>query len=114
MPHKKHLDKKTPDQGIPDEPTEAKPVRTDFKSGFVAIVGRPNAGSPPLRNRLVGQKIAMVTPKPQTTRNRIQGIVSKPEGQIIFIDTPGLHEAHSIINRQMMREGAAVRAGIGG
>ena len=64
-----------------------------FRSGFVAIVGRPNAGKSTLVNCLVGQKIAIVTSKPQTTRNRIQGIVTKPQGQIVLIDTPGLHEA---------------------
>jgi GTPase len=83
-----------------------------FHSGFVAIIGRPNAGKSTLINRLVGQKIAIVTSKPQTTRNRIQGIVTKPEGQIVFIDTPGLHEADSALGRQMMREVAAALEGI--
>src|SRR5258707_10870673 len=83
-----------------------------FRSGFVAIVGRPNAGKSTLLNRLVGQKVAIVTSKPQTTRNRIQGIVTRPEGQIVFIDTPGLHEAKSALNKQMMREVAAAVEGI--
>jgi GTPase len=83
-----------------------------FRSGFVAIVGRPNAGKSTLVNRLVGQKIAIVTSKPQTTRNRIQGIVTKPEGQVVFIDTPGLHEADSALGRQMMQEVAAALEGI--
>jgi GTP-binding protein Era len=87
-------------------------VRAGFKSGFVAIVGRPNAGKSTLVNRLVGQKIAIVTSKPQTTRNRIQGIVTRPEGQIIFIDTPGLHDADSALGRQMMHEVAAAVEGI--
>lgn len=82
------------------------------RAGFVAIIGRPNAGKSTLLNRFVGQKMAIVTSKPQTTRNRIQGIVTKPEGQIVFIDTPGLHEANSILNRQMMREVAAALEGI--
>ena len=86
--------------------------KSGFKSGFVAIVGRPNAGKSTLVNKLVGQKIAIVTSKPQTTRNRIQGIVSKPEGQIVFIDTPGLHEADSALGRQMMHEVAAAVEGI--
>lgn len=83
-----------------------------FRAGFVAIVGRPNAGKSTLVNRLVGQKIAIVTAKPQTTRNRIQGIVTRPEGQMIFIDTPGLHEAGSALGRQMMQEVAAALEGI--
>jgi GTP-binding protein Era len=86
--------------------------KKDFRSGFVAIVGRPNAGKSTLVNRLVGQKIAIVTSKPQTTRNRIQGIVTKPQGQIVFIDTPGLHEADSALGRQMMQEVAAALEGI--
>lgn len=83
-----------------------------FRSGFVAIVGRPNAGKSTLLNRLVGQKIAIVTSKPQTTRNRIQGIVTRPEGQIVFIDTPGLHTPESALGRQMMKEVAAALEGI--
>jgi len=82
------------------------------KSGFVAILGRPNAGKSTLLNRLVGQKVAIVTSKPQTTRNRIQGIVTRPEGQIVFVDTPGLHEADSALGRQMMHEVAAAVEGI--
>ena len=78
----------------------------------MAIVGRPNAGKSTLLNRLVGQKIAIVTSKPQTTRNRIQGIVTSPEGQIVFIDTPGLHSPESALGRQMMREVAAALEGI--
>jgi GTP-binding protein Era len=82
------------------------------RAGFVAILGRPNAGKSTLLNRLVGQKIAIVTAKPQTTRNRIQGIVTRPEGQIVFIDTPGLHEAETALGRQMMQEVAAALEGI--
>jgi GTPase len=86
--------------------------RSAHRAGFVAIVGRPNAGKSTLLNRLVGQKVAIVTAKPQTTRNRIQGIVTRPEGQIVFIDTPGLHDAESALGRQMMHEVAAALEGI--
>jgi GTPase len=86
--------------------------KSNFRAGFVAIVGRPNAGKSTLLNRLVGQKIAIVTSKPQTTRNRIQGIVTQKRGQIIFIDTPGLHDADSALGRQMMHEIAAAIEGI--
>jgi GTP-binding protein Era len=82
------------------------------RAGFVAIIGRPNAGKSTLLNHLVGQKVAIVTSKPQTTRNRIQGIVTRPQGQIVFIDTPGLHDAASVLNRQMMREVSAALEGI--
>jgi GTPase len=82
------------------------------RAGFVAILGRPNAGKSTLLNRLVGQKIAIVTAKPQTTRNRIKGILTRPEGQIVLIDTPGLHEGKSALGRQMMREVAAALEGI--
>jgi GTP-binding protein Era len=93
------------------EKTEKKHTEA-FRSGFVAIVGRPNAGKSTLLNRLVGQKVAIVTSKPQTTRNRIQGIVTRSEGQIVFIDTPGLHSADSALGRQMMHEVAAALEGI--
>jgi GTP-binding protein Era len=87
-------------------------LKKGFRAGFVAIIGRPNAGKSTLVNRLVGQKVAIVTSKPQTTRNRIQGIVTRPEGQIVFIDTPGLHEGSTALNRQMMREVSAAMEGI--
>jgi GTP-binding protein Era len=72
------------------------------KAGVVAIVGRPNAGKSTLLNRLVGEKIAIVSDKPQTTRNRITGVLTRPEGQIVFVDTPGIHKPGYRLNRQMM------------
>ena len=84
----------------------------EFKSGFVAVVGRPNAGKSTLVNRLVGQKVAIVTSKPQTTRNRIQGIVNRPDAQIVLIDTPGLHRPDSALGRQMMGEVNAALDGV--
>ena len=74
-----------------------------FKSGMVAIVGAPNAGKSTLMNHLLGQKISIVTPKAQTTRNRIAGIVTKDDFQIVFLDTPGLHSSESILNVEMVR-----------
>ncbi|HLZ11653.1 MAG TPA: GTPase Era [Candidatus Acidoferrum sp.] len=92
--------------------THAAQPKAAHRAGFVAIVGRPNAGKSTLLNRLVGQKVAIVTSKPQTTRNRIQGIVTRPEGQIVFIDTPGIHEAKTVLNKQMLREINAAVEGI--
>jgi GTP-binding protein Era len=91
---------------------ENKASRGTHRAGFVAIVGRPNAGKSTLVNRMVGQKVAIVTSKPQTTRNRIQGIVTREDAQVVLIDTPGLHQARSVLNRQMMREVAAALEGI--
>lgn len=75
---------------------------TDFRSGYVALVGRPNAGKSTLLNRLVGEKIAAVSSKPQTTRHRIQGVITRPEGQIVLVDTPGVHKPGYLLNRRMM------------
>jgi len=72
------------------------------KSGFVALVGRPNAGKSTLLNRLVGQKIAIVSDKPQTTRNRITGVRNYPEGQVVFVDTPGVHRPMHRLNVRMV------------
>ena len=73
-----------------------------YHSGYVALVGRPNAGKSTLLNALVGQKIAAVSDKPQTTRFRIQGVITKPEGQIVLVDTPGVHKPGYEMNRRMM------------
>lgn len=73
-----------------------------YRSGFVALIGRPNAGKSTLINRLVGEKIAAVSNKPQTTRHRIKGIVSMDDGQIVFVDTPGVHKPGYLLNRRMM------------
>lgn len=73
-----------------------------YRSGYVALVGRPNAGKSTLLNRLVGQKIAAVSNKPQTTRFRIQGVITNPNGQIVLVDTPGIHRPGYEMNRRMM------------
>lgn len=71
-------------------------------SGFAALIGRPNVGKSTLLNRLVGEKLAIVSPKPQTTRNRILGVITRPEGQLAVLDTPGIHQAKGELNRYMV------------
>src|ERR1700729_1517305 len=73
-----------------------------FRSGFVSLIGRPNAGKSTLLNALVGQKVAIVADKPQTTRTSIQGVATLPDAQIVFIDTPGIHRADSQLNKRLM------------
>ena len=74
-----------------------------FRSGFVSVLGRPNAGKSTLVNALVGTKVAIVADKPQTTRISIQGVLHRPDAQVIFIDTPGIHRADSLLNKRMMQ-----------
>jgi len=74
-----------------------------IKSGFVSIIGRPNSGKSTLLNRLVGEKVSIVTDKPQTTRHVVRGIVTRPEGQITFLDTPGIHKPVHRMNERMMK-----------
>ena len=69
-----------------------------YKSGFIGIIGAPNVGKSTLMNRMLGQKLSITSPKPQTTRNRILGVVHRPGGQMVFIDTPGIHKARSALN----------------
>ena len=85
-----------------EEEHKAPQKAASHRSGFVAIVGRPNVGKSTLLNQLLGQKVAIVTPKPQTTRNRITGIRTTADSQIVFLDTPGIHRARSLINRRMV------------
>ncbi len=81
--------------------TEAAPA-TAFHSGFVAVVGRPNVGKSTLVNRLVGEKVAIVSDKPQTTRNRILAVLNRPDGQIVLFDTPGIHKPMHRMNERMV------------
>lgn len=77
-------------------------MKENYRSGFVAIIGRPNVGKSTLMNRLIGQKIAITSKRPQTTRNRIQTVYTCEEGQIVFLDTPGIHKAKNKLGEYMM------------
>ena len=77
-------------------------MRKDYKSGFVTLIGRPNVGKSTLMNYLIGQKIAITSNKPQTTRNRIKTILTTEEGQIVFVDTPGIHKAKNKLDEYMV------------
>ena len=77
-------------------------MKNEFKSGFVTVIGRPNVGKSTLMNYLIGQKIAITSNKPQTTRNRIQTVLTTDEGQIVFVDTPGIHKAKNKLGEYMV------------
>ena len=77
-------------------------VNENTKSGFVTFVGRPNVGKSTLMNRLIGQKIAITSNKPQTTRNKIQTVFTDERGQIVFVDTPGIHKAKNKLGEYMV------------
>jgi GTP-binding protein Era len=78
----------------------------DHRSGFVALVGKPNVGKSTLMNAFLGQKIAIVSPKPQTTRTRILGILTRPDAQVVFVDTPGVHQPHHKLGEFMVQTAA--------
>jgi GTP-binding protein Era len=103
---------------VPPRPSTSSPEGgappSDHRSGFVAIVGRPNVGKSTLLNRLLGQKIAIVSPRPQTTRNRITGIRTLPGAQIVYVDTPGLHPPHGKLGQFMTATATAALEGVDG
>src|SRR5579871_3218135 len=82
----------------------------EYRAGYVVLCGRSNVGKSTLLNRIVGEKVAIVTPRPQTTRRRILGIRTDPDAQLILIDTPGLHDAERLLNRRMVQRARASMA----
>lgn len=99
-------------EALPENEKENNGKESEFRSGFVAIVGRPNAGKSTLVNRIVGEKVAIVSWKPQTTRNKILGIYNEKDCQIIFIDTPGLHKPRNKLGEYMMKTASAALDGV--
>ena len=87
---------------IKGSPKKKRDNEPPFRSGYIAIIGRPNVGKSTLLNNLLGEKVAIVSPKPQTTRNRITGIKTSSRSQTVFLDTPGIHHARSLMNRRMV------------
>jgi len=89
------------------EPEPMSEVPAGYRAGFVAIIGKPNVGKSTLLNAMVGEKVTIVSPKPQTTRRQIRGILSLPAAQIIFVDTPGIHQPQHKLGRALVRDARA-------
>ena len=87
-------------------------MKEDIRSGFVGIIGAPNAGKSTLLNQVLGQKISITSKKPQTTRDRILGIVNRPNSQIIFVDTPGIHKSNTLLNKRIVDQAMLAMADV--
>ena len=83
-----------------------------FRSGFVAILGRPNVGKSSIMNRIVGEKVAIVSNHPQTTRSKLLGVATGPDWQLVFVDTPGLHKPRTKLGEYMMKSASDAREGV--
>jgi GTP-binding protein Era len=90
-----------PSDGVEPATDGAAPVAPGFRSGFVSLVGRPNVGKSTLLNRILGHKVAIVSDKPQTTRHRIQGVLDRPDAQVVFVDTPGIHKPRTPLGERL-------------
>lgn len=97
----------TIDEFFANETSRLPPAPEGFRSGFVGLVGRPNVGKSTLMNGLIGQKVAIVSPVAQTTRNRLRGILTRPDAQIIFVDTPGIHKPHHALGKILVQNARA-------
>jgi GTP-binding protein Era len=103
------MDPNPPGLSPPADPTPpAGQPEAEFRSGFIALIGRPNVGKSTLLNRLVGQKVAITSPVAQTTRRRLRGIVTRPSGQLIFVDTPGIHKPHHLLGERLVQSSREV------
>jgi GTP-binding protein Era len=89
-------------RGDTDVPEIQQDLPAEHRSGYVAVVGKPNVGKSTLMNRFLGEKLAIVSPKPQTTRSNQLGILTRPDGQVVFVDTPGIHRAHNKLDEYMV------------
>ena len=83
-----------------------------MKSGFVSIVGRPNVGKSTLLNAILGQKVAITSDKPQTTRSQIRGVLNRPETQIVFVDTPGIHRPRTLLGERLNKSASEMTSGV--